>query len=133
MSTNKEETLRLVLEVGNDTDGDAEEVDRLTRRLRREILDREVESAELVTTGEIPAGARAGEVIAIGSLLVTVLPSVLPNLIDLLGGWLKRDTRRTIKIKLQRGETSVDVELDPRSCSTEELQGLVDSLGHALS
>jgi len=132
MSTN-DETLHLVLEVGNDSDGDVEEVDRLTRRLRREILDQEVESAELVTTGEIPAGARAGEAIAIGSLLVTLLPSVLPNLIDLLGGWLKRDASRTIKIKLQRGETSVDVELDPRSCSTEELQGLVDTLGHALS
>ncbi|HEX9635302.1 MAG TPA: hypothetical protein VGB34_07475 [Candidatus Limnocylindria bacterium] len=132
MSTN-EETLRLVLEVGNDTDGDVEEVDRLTRRLRSEILDQEVESAELVTAGEIPEGARAGEVIAIGSLLVTLLPSVLPNLIDLLGGWLKRDTTRTIKIKLQRGETSVDVELDPRTCSTEELQGLVDTLGNAFS
>jgi len=132
MSTN-DETLHLVLEVGNDSDGDVEEVDRLTRRLRREILDQEVESAELVTTGEIPAGARAGEAIAIGSLLVTLLPSVLPNLIDLLGGWLKRDASRTVKIKLQRGETSVDVELDPRSCSTEELQGLVDTLGHALS
>jgi len=132
MSAN-EETLRLVLEVGNDSDGDAEEVDRLTRRLRREILDQEVESAELVTIGEIPEGARAGEAIAIGSLLVTLLPSVLPNLIDLLGGWLKRDTSRTIKIKLQRGETSVDVELDPRTCSTEALQGLVDTLGHALS
>jgi len=132
MST-EEEALRLVLEVGNDSDGDAEEVDRLTRRLRHEILDQEVESAELVTTGELPAGARAGEAIAIGSLLVTLLPSVLPSLIDLLGGWLKRDTSRTIKIKLQRGETSVDVELDPRTCSTAELQGLVDTLGHALS
>jgi len=132
MSTN-DETLRLVLEVGNDSDGDAEEVDRLTRRLRREILDQEVESAELVTTGEIPEGARAGEAIAIGSLLVTLLPSVLPHLIDLLGGWLKRDTTRTIKIKLQRGETSVDLELDGRNCSMDQLQELVDKLGNAVS
>ncbi|MEH2456433.1 hypothetical protein [Nostoc sp.] len=62
-----ESNVKLTIALSN-PDLDADEQERETRNLLREIRDLDVESAELVAVTEIPAGARA-----VGGFLMGVL------------------------------------------------------------
>ena len=72
---------------------DEAEVDRLTLALRRELLEiAEVENIAPVSSGPAPEGSRAIGLIELGSLLVTVKPTVeaLGKVFGVLRGWLAR-------------------------------------------
>jgi hypothetical protein len=74
-----------------DEDLDAAEVDRLTLALRRELLEiAEVDHIAAVSSGPAPEGSRAIGLIELGSLLVTVKPTVeaLGKVFGVLRGWL---------------------------------------------
>ena len=84
-------------------DADEADVEYTTRQLREEILNlKEVESATFYATGEAPTGAKAGDVITWGTLLVTLAASggVLTTLIGTLNAWLSRDEKRTLKVTM---------------------------------
>jgi len=103
-------------------DADADELDQLTRQLLREIEETHVESAQLARSGNLPEGAK-GEPITIGAILVTVLPAVLPKLVETVGAWAQRGNGRTVKYKGQIGENSFEFE-----GSSEDLQALLKSM-----
>ena len=63
-------TVGVQLAVG--PDDDAEQVAEATLRLRRELLDLDVEAVEVPSAGEPPPGTRAVELAALGALVVTV-------------------------------------------------------------
>ena len=74
-----------------DEDLDAAEVDRLTLALRRELLEiAEVEDIAAVSSGPAPEGSRAIGLIELGSLMVTIKPTVeaLGKVFGVLRGWL---------------------------------------------
>ena len=123
-------TMNLQIDLGEDTD--EEELDFLTRQLREEIEELDVESAELVSGEAAPEGAK-GDPVTLGALAVAVLPVVLPELIKVVQGWLKRGDNRTVKIKTQIGDRSVEVEYSPQTMSTSELTEVVDTLTEAIS
>ena len=79
-------------------DATQEELDHMTRRLLVELQETEVESAELISAGEAPEGSK-GDPITIGALAMTVLPVVLPGVIDLIKDWSARKAGRTVKFK----------------------------------
>jgi len=62
-------------------DTDAEQIHELTHNLREAVLDADVDDVRLGTTGTAPAGAKSGEVLAVGALVVTVAPTVVASLI----------------------------------------------------
>ena len=62
----------------------------LTRDLRAEILEVDVDSARPATTGDLPVGAKSGEAIALGALIVALAPSVLTPLMAVVSSWLSR-------------------------------------------
>ena len=132
MSSSAEVT-RFTLHVDAGADADDEELDRVTRQLREELGDLDgVEPVKPVEAGTVPEGAKSGEVLTLGALAVTILPSVIPKLIEFLQTWSMRGENRTVKIEASMGGQSVKVEI-PKSMSPDELKGLVDMLTGALT
>ncbi len=110
-----------------DEDLDPAEVEQLTLALRRELLDvTEVEDVAHAQAGPAPPGSRAIGLAEIGSLIVTVKPTVeaLVKVVGVLRGWMaSRKASGTKKQSTMRitvnGQT---LELTP---TAEQQQALV--------
>lgn len=122
-------SLTLTVDCGNDTV--AEDIDALTRRLRDEIEDFGVESVALQKTAA-PSGTKTMEAVTIGALAVTILPQVLPRLIEFLQAWSLRTKDRTVKIKASVGDRSVDIEY-PQGASEAAVQDLIQKMTATLT
>lgn len=81
---------------------DGTEADDASRQLRSELLDLDDLLASSPNGAAPPEGARSVELIAIGTLLVTVLaqPEVLAGLLEHIGGWIQRRGRGRIEIEI---------------------------------
>ena len=104
------EQVSLTILLETDASCDADQVDLQARRLRQQLREFDVDSVELGRGGSIPAGAKAGEVVALGTVLLTLAPAVLPKVIDFLQAWILRGSGRSVKIHAASGGTSFDVE-----------------------
>ena len=69
---------------------DADGVAALAAQLRREILDADVDDAEPVAAEKAPAGAKSAALAAVGTLAVTLAPTVLESLMTIIASWLSR-------------------------------------------
>ena len=94
-----------------DPDPDREELDRATRSLRAELQELPIDSVSLERTGDVPAGAKAGDAITLGALTLSLAPIVLPALIDFLKGWMSRKEGRTIVIRKKTGDAATEIEI----------------------
>jgi hypothetical protein len=116
-------TLGIQLAVGSDDD--AEEVANATLRLRRELLDLDVEAVEMPPAGEPPPGARAVELAALGGLVVTLAESqLLGAVVAAVRSWLAGQPKRSIKLELDG-----DV-LELTGLSAKDQQRLADEWLH---
>ena len=96
-----QEFMQLNVEVSA-SDATDDELDRMTRQLLRELRETEVESAELLKEGTAPAGTMSGgDVVTIGSLVVSTLPTILPVVVSFVQAWASRVPGRTIKFKYE--------------------------------
>jgi hypothetical protein len=127
-----EKTIFLTIQLNSGEAGDGEELDQQARRLLSEIQELEVETAELVKSGDPPKGAKSGEVVTLGTLAVTLLPVVAPLVIESLQKWSRRAENRTIRIKAQVEDRSIEVEYSPAAMSTNELKRLLNTLTEAI-
>jgi hypothetical protein len=123
-------SVTLIVDAGRDAL--AEDVDALTRRLRTEIQDLGVETVSLQTTDTTPAGTKSVEAVTLGALAVTLLPQVLPRLIEFLQAWSLRSKDRTVKIKASVGDRSVDIEY-PEGASDVAVQELIQKMTATLT
>ena len=114
-------------------DFDPERLDLLTRQLRAELLDLEVESADFIQKGQLPEGEKAMDAVTLGALAVAVLPGFLPKLVDYLQSWTLRGEGRKIKVKSQVGDRSIELEYSPEAMSQKELKTLVETLTNTLT
>lgn len=124
--------VQVFVSIGDAASGDVDQVDAETRRLRREMAELDVESVEIPSAGEAPAGAKAGELAALGSLLVTLAPAVVPKVLEFLQSWALRGSGRTVKVRVTSGDRSVDVELSAGSGSDRELKELLATVSSVL-
>ena len=101
---------------------DAEELDDLTRRLRQQILQLDVDSVEHVSGGAAPPGARVVDVMLIGSLLVTLSksPELLKMVVGTVEAWAGRNR---CSIELQIGGDSLKVS----GISSDQQQQLINT------
>ena len=91
----------LGVQVAVGRDGDAEEVAQATLQLRRELLDLDIEAAEVPGAGEPPPGSRAVDVATLGALVVNVAdPQLLAAVVAAVRSWLAGSSRRSIKLQL---------------------------------
>ncbi len=81
---------------------DQEELELLTRQLRRELLELDVEAVDVATEGAAPAGAKGLDLGAVGSLVVHTVTSsaILKALVSVVQSWVARQRGRTVKIAL---------------------------------
>jgi hypothetical protein len=111
--------VKLAMAGGSETD--EEELGRLTGQLRRRLLDLDVESVELVRGGHAPAGARAVDPAAIGSLLISLSPQVLPMVLELVTSWVK--SRPVNEVEVTMGRDTIRI----RNPSTEDEHALLEA------
>jgi hypothetical protein len=95
-----ENPIELVLQIDPGEGADDNEMDDLARQLLGELRDLSaVEDAQLARGGAAPAGAKSGEVITAGAIIVAVLPPLVSKLIDFIQAWSLRGQGRTVKFK----------------------------------
>jgi len=118
---NSDLAVRLTLE--SDSQLDPEEYEKVTRQLRAELKDLDVESVRLVATDTAPVGAK-GDPVTIGTLVVALSASggVFTTLIAVLHDWLRRHSgNHRIRLTID-GDT---IEID--RVSAERESKLVDA------
>ena len=119
-----EQKMQLMLNIDAGPETDDEELEQLTRQLREELLELDVEAVDLVSKGKSPKHAKAGDLIAWGQLLLTLAASggVFVTLINMLQYWL---TRQGVSIEMDINGNKV--KLTSSKSSKEELQRLIDT------
>ena len=93
------ERLSLRVELGAGEEAGAEEQDELTRALREELLQLEVDAVER-PAGAAPEGARVAEVVTLGTLLVTLGQGALGIVSSAIGRWVVRRAGRSVTLEL---------------------------------
>jgi len=116
------EQAQLAAVVDAGADSDAEELAELTRRLRGQLLELDVDAVEPATGGEAPAGSKGVELLAIGGLVIqfAMKSEVLKSVVDATTAWLGRQQGRSVKLTLE-GDT-----LEVTGVSSDEQRRLVD-------
>jgi hypothetical protein len=104
-------------------DATEEDIDRMTRQLLSELREMDVESAELTRSGHAPEGSKAIDPVTVGSIAISVLPTMLPKIIDGIQSWAMRGSNRTVKFKGRVAGQPVEFE-----GSGEDLQTLLATL-----
>jgi hypothetical protein len=115
---NSESNVKLTIALSN-PDLDAEEQERETRNLLREIRDLDVESAELVAVAQTPPGSKA-----FGALLLGVLQTEvsLANFKKLLGFLGDRLGGKSIELEVEANGKKLKV----KASSREELTAAIE-------
>lgn len=91
----------LGVQVAVGPDGDAEEIAEATLQLRRELLDLDVDAAEVPGAGEPPPGSKAVDVATVGALVLNLADSqLLAAVVAAVRSWLGGSSRRSIKLEL---------------------------------
>jgi len=111
---------------------DPSELDELTRQLRTEINELDIDSVEQVSAGAAPRGTKAADFAAIGQMAVTLAPAIVPPLFDLLKSWVERKPSTPVKVKVKVGKKTTQIEYDPTSTSAKDLEALVKAMGRSV-
>ncbi|RAK36721.1 hypothetical protein B0I29_108311 [Actinoplanes lutulentus] len=104
---------------------DEEEIDSRTRVLLAEIREADVEDVVRGDGGVLPGGAKAGEVLAVGTLVVTLGPIVVQSVMDIVASWLSR----------QPSEIAVEIDgkrIEGTNFTKAERKALVDAFVKSL-
>jgi len=105
---------RVEVGIGAGPDVDAEEMARLCRWLRDELLDLDIDRLDDVT-GDVPSGAKSGTAISLGTMIVTLSDSaVLAAVVGVLRGWVRRGADRKVTIQLGKDRLEIRGTLDER-------------------
>ena len=128
MSENHAELfIEVILDEGHEA-----ELDELTRQLKAEVQDLSVDSVEDVINGNAPDGTKALDITVIGQMAVTLAPTIIPPLFELLKSWVERKPSTPVKIKVRIGKRTAQIEYDPTKTTAKDLEVLVKTLGKSL-
>lgn len=108
--------------------GDSVELDELTRQLRSEVQELDIESVHEVSEGVAPAGTKGVDMAAIGQMAISLAPSVIPPLFELLKSWVERKPSTPVKVTVKVGRKTAQIEYDPTKTSAKDLDLLVKTL-----
>lgn len=118
----KDQPLSILLNIDAGPEADEEEVADLTRQLREELEELDLDAIGHVRSGETPAGAK-GDPLTLGTLLVTLAAQggVLTTLISQIQSWLPRHGRGAVTLEIGGDKISVT------TASSEQQQQLIDA------
>jgi len=123
----------ITVEINAGPDSSPEELDRLTLRLRSELEEIDVPVRAPDRRASPPQGAKGAGALAVGSLMIAVMPKVLPQVVDFIQKWTMRADGRTVKIKTQIGDRSIEVECSAVTAASGDLLKLVNALTERIS
>lgn len=112
--------------------GDPNELDELTRQLRAEVEELNVDSVEEVSAGSAPRGTKAVDFNVIGQMAVSLAPTVVPPLFELLKSWVDRKPSTPVKVRVKVGRKTAQIEYDPTRTSAKDLDALVKALNKSV-
>jgi hypothetical protein len=83
-------------------DADAEEIAELTRRLRRALLELDVDAVEPIPEGKAPPDTKAVDALALGGLLVSLVNAsgLLASVVDAIQSWVAGRGPRSVRLEL---------------------------------
>jgi hypothetical protein len=128
MSENPAQVLVEVLLDGGDTN----ELDALTRQLRMEMAELNIDAIESVSAGPAPQGTKAVDLLVIGQMAVTLAPTIVPALFGLLKSWVERKPSTPVKIKVRVGRRTAQIEYDPTRTSAKDLEAIMKALNKSV-
>ena len=104
---------------------DAERLDALTRFLRQELLQLDVEDVTALPAGAPPPGARGLDAVAVGGLLVGLGSAAqgLSAVISAIRAWLGRGGNAHRKVRLELGGDALELSA-PTAADQDRLIGL---------
>lgn len=91
-----EQALELHLEVD---DADAVELARVTRQLRGQLEELDVDAVQPISRGPAPEGSKALDWIVLGGLLVQLGPAAIAAVVHTVQAWVARDAHRSVTIR----------------------------------
>ncbi len=118
--------LRLTVSAVDDTT--AEEVAAATRRLSEALADRAEVASVRPVVEPAPEGAKVGEAMALGALLLAVGPVDVKQVLGMVRDLFNRPGGTPTKVSVERSSGKVAVEFDPRHTSAEEITALARQL-----
>ena len=92
------EAKQFVLTLAAGPDADDEELAQLGRQLRTQLLELDVEAADLVRRGTAPAGSK-GDPVTLATLAVTLAPLALTEIMKAVQAWLTRHDRASVTVE----------------------------------
>ena len=103
-------------------ESDTEELAQLTAKLRRELLQLDVDAVDQPVGGEPPEGAKAVDMILVGTLLVSLARSgeKLGPVVRMVQSWVGTRTARTVKLELDGDAIEIT------GASSHDQQRLID-------
>jgi hypothetical protein len=113
-------------------DGDLAELDELTRELKQEIENLEVETVKPLAAGSLPRGAKSADWAVIGQMVVTLAPTVISPFFDLLRSWVERKPSTPVKVRIKVGKKTAQIEYDPTKTTAKDLDILIKSLSKSV-
>lgn len=113
---------QLVVNLDAGPEADDEDLAYRTHQLRRELLELDVESVDLVRADEAPPGAKVVEPFSWGTLIITLAASggVLVPTINTIQAWLLRDEQRSVTLEIDGDK------LEIKGISSKEQQRLIN-------
>jgi hypothetical protein len=75
-----------------------------------ELEDLDVESVRLATSDNAPVGTKGLDSMTAGTIAMTVLPAMLPKVLEFLQSWSLQGRGRTIKFKGKIANQQIDFE-----------------------
>jgi hypothetical protein len=124
-------SMRLV--VSGEDDVDQAELDSLASHLRQRLLELDVEDVRLARAdGAAPEGAKPGELIAVGTLVVTLATAVLRPTLRLIETWMQNRPVRTVTLDidgrvLELGHASKDQQQQAMDLYAESVRSAADT------
>lgn len=80
---------------------DAQDIAEGARRLRRELLELDVDAVDVPPAASAPPGSRGADAAALGALVVTVGQSqLLPAVLATVRSWLTASRQRSVKLEI---------------------------------
>jgi hypothetical protein len=113
----------ITLAVRVEADGsDPDELAEVTAKLRREILQLDVDAVQAATAGAAPPGAKAVDIAVIGTLLVQMgkTAGALTSVVRAVQGWLRPQSARTVRLELDGDAIEIT------GASSKDQQRLID-------
>jgi hypothetical protein len=117
-----ENLTQLKISIKQPMSDDIRELEQLTYQLRDEIKELDVEKVGIEKSiDEIPKGAKTGEIVTFGNLLVHLAPSVIPSIINSAISWLSNHKSHSITVEIDGDK------LEVTNPSSEQQKRLIDT------